>query len=57
MRNGDDTYLVVDNLGVFEDHRVAQIDVLVLDEEFVVYIAADLFVRLHDLLDADILRL
>ena len=54
MRTGDDAYLVVDDLGVFENHRVAEIDVLVLDEELVVHVAADFAVRLHDLLHPDI---
>ena len=54
MMHKDESHLVIDDLGVFEDHRVAEIDVLVLDEELVVHVAADFAVRLHDLLHSDI---
>lgn len=54
MMHEEESHLVIDDLGVFEDHRVAEIDVLVLDEELVVHVAADFAVRLHDLLHSDI---
>ena len=45
---------VIYDAGIFENHRLAYFYLLIANKEFVVHIAANFLVRLHDLSNAGV---